>query len=172
MSEQQVANRPAFVFDPPAGGDIILRTADDTVFCVHSVILGLVSSVFADMFSIGRSSGEEIRLDDDSESIALMLAFVYPSSITPIIDKIDLLEKCLIISQKYNVQKITQTLDRDLSRSEPQTRFIRSGDHPLQIFRLSMTYGLPECKLIAAKAVMPRHIDFFKPEEIRSNLAG
>ncbi|KAG8708301.1 hypothetical protein FRC09_001328 [Ceratobasidium sp. 395] len=29
-----------------------------------------------------------------------------------------------------------------------------------------MTYGLPECKLIAAKAVMPRHIDFFKPEEI------
>ncbi|KAG8774579.1 hypothetical protein FRC12_001903 [Ceratobasidium sp. 428] len=165
MPGQQVVNRPAFVFDPPAGGDVTLRSADDSVFCVHSVILGLVSSVFADMFSTSRPSGEEIRLDDDSESIALMLAFVYPSNITPIIDKIDPLEKCLKISQKYDVEKIIQTLDRDLSRLEPQTRFIRYNN-PLHIYRLAMTYGLTECKAIAAKAIMPHHLDLREPAEI------
>ncbi|KAG9119135.1 hypothetical protein FRC07_006001 [Ceratobasidium sp. 392] len=165
MSNGQVNDRPAFAFEPPPGGGVSLRSSDGSVFCVHSVILGLVSSVFADMFSIGRASEEEIRLDDDSESISLMLAFVYPSSMTPTIDRIDLLEKCLKISQKYNVQKIIQTLDRDLSRSEPQTRLIRSGD-PLRIFRLAMTYGLPSCRVLAAKAVMPRHVNLQEPEGI------
>ncbi|KAG8708302.1 hypothetical protein FRC09_001329 [Ceratobasidium sp. 395] len=165
MPRQQVANRPAFVFDPPAGGDVTLRSADDSVFCVHSVILGLVSSVFADMLSIGRPSGEEIQLDDDSESIALMLAFVYPCSMIPTIDEINLLEKCLKISQKYNVEKIIQTLDHDLSRLEPQTRFIRDNN-PLHIYRLAMTYGLTKCKVIAAKIITPRHINFCEPTEI------
>ncbi|KAG8745676.1 hypothetical protein FRC10_007373 [Ceratobasidium sp. 414] len=150
MSNRQGAKGPAFVFGPPPGGDVSLRSTDGSVFCVHSVILGLVSSVFADMFSIGRPSGEEIQLDDDSESISLVLAIIYPSSVTPIIDKIDTLEKCLKIAQKYNIETITQTLDRDLSRSEAQTRLIRSND-PLPL---------------ASKAIMPRDIDFGEPAEI------
>ncbi|KAG9090118.1 hypothetical protein FRC06_001219 [Ceratobasidium sp. 370] len=161
----QNAKESAFAFEPPPGGDISLLSTDGSVFRVHSVILGLVSSVFADMFSIGRPSGEEIQLDDDSESISLMLATIYPSSVTPTIDKIDTLEKCLKIAQKYNIEAIIQTLDHDLSRSEAQTRLIRSND-PLRIFRLAVTYGLRECKALAAKAIMPRHIDLHEPAEI------
>ncbi|KAG8704613.1 hypothetical protein FRC08_002136, partial [Ceratobasidium sp. 394] len=104
-------------------------------------------------------------LDDDSESISLLLAFVYPSSVTPTVDKFNILEKCLVIAQKYNVEKIPRTLDRDLSLSEAKTGLIRRND-PLLVFRLAVTYGLRECQTLAARAILPRHVDFLQPEEI------
>ncbi|KAG8708304.1 hypothetical protein FRC09_001331 [Ceratobasidium sp. 395] len=165
VNPREKAEDPAFVFEPPPGGDVSLRSVDGSVFCVHSIILGLVSPVFSDMFSLGRSSGEAIDLSDDSESVSLLLAFVYPSSVTPTINKLGTLEKCLLIAQKYNVEKIIQTLDRDLSLSEAKTGLIRRSN-PLQAFRIAVTYGLRECQTLAAQAIMPRHISLLNPKEI------
>ncbi|KAG9119137.1 hypothetical protein FRC07_006003, partial [Ceratobasidium sp. 392] len=165
FNSRQNAEEPSFVFEPPPGGDVSLRSIDGSVFCVHSIILRLVSSVFSDMFSLGRSSGEAIQLDDDSESISLLLAFIYPSSVTPTINKISTLEKCLAVAQKYNVEKITQTLDRDLSFSEAKTELIRRNN-PLHIYQLAVTYGLRQCQTLAAQTIMPRHINLLKSGEI------
>ncbi|KAG9110204.1 hypothetical protein FRC07_008221, partial [Ceratobasidium sp. 392] len=166
MANDQGAKKSVVAFDPPSGGDISLRSKDGSVFCVHSVILGLVSSVFSDMFSIGKSSGEVIELDDDSESISLMLAFIYPSGIWPTIKSIDILEKCLEIARKYNIEKIPQALDRDLALSEANTGLIRYYEDPLRVFRLAVTFGLRKCQTLAAKAITPNHIDLRKPAEI------
>ncbi|KAG8765921.1 hypothetical protein FRC12_007191 [Ceratobasidium sp. 428] len=168
MASRQNDERLDFIFDPPTGGDVLLRSKDERTFCVHSVILGLASSVFLDMFSIGRPSGEAIQLDDDSESISLLLAFIYPSSIWPTIRDIDTLEKCLVIGQKYNIEKIPQALDRDLSQlSEANIGSIISQCRdPLRIFRLTVTYGLRNCQTLAAKAITSGHIDLLDPAKI------
>ncbi|KAG8690654.1 hypothetical protein FRC09_011900 [Ceratobasidium sp. 395] len=166
MPKHKKAKRLAFTFDPPAGGDILLRSKDERTFCVHSVILGLASSVFLDMFSIGKPSGEAIQLDDDSESISLLLAFIYPSSIWPTISNIDVLEKCLEIGRKYNIEKIPQALDRDLSLSGASTGLIGFHSDLLRIFHLAATYGLRNCQTLAAKAITPQHIDLLKPAEV------
>ncbi|KAG8690655.1 hypothetical protein FRC09_011901 [Ceratobasidium sp. 395] len=168
MPKHKKIKRSGFTFDPPTGGDISLRSNDGAVFCVHSIFLSFLSSVFSDMFSIGRPSGEPIQLDDDSESISLMLAFIYPSSIWPNIKDLDMLEKCLVIGRKYNVEKIPQALDRDLfqlSEANIESIISQCGD-PLRVFRLTVTYGLRSCQTIAAKAIMPEHIDLLKPAEI------
>ncbi|KAG8703034.1 hypothetical protein FRC09_004388 [Ceratobasidium sp. 395] len=168
MASRQNDERLDFIFDPPTGGDVLLRSKDERTFCVHSVILGLASSVFLDMFSIGRPSGEPIQLDDDSESISLLLAFIYPSSIWPTVRDIDTLEKCLMIGQKYNVEKIPQALDRDLSQlSEANIQLIiRQCRDPLRIFRLAVTHGLRNCQTLAAKSITPGVINLLKPAEI------
>ncbi|KAG8733928.1 hypothetical protein FRC12_018697 [Ceratobasidium sp. 428] len=168
MSSRQNAERLDFIFDPPAGGDILLRSRDGRTFCVHSVTLGLASSVFSDMFSIGKPCGEAIQLDDDSESISLMLAFIYPPIISPNIKDFDIIEKCLVIGRKYHVEKIPQALDRDLSKLSGANTELTIGQcrDPLRIFRFAATYGLRNCQTLAAKAITPGVINLLRPAEI------
>jgi hypothetical protein len=163
MANRSNAPPPPFTFEAPPGGDISLRSIDGPVFCVHSIILGLASSTFSDMFSVAIKSGETIDLGDDSESISLMLAFIYPSHLSPTVDTFELLEKCLAIAQKYNMQAMTKALDRELS--ERVGGRLVSGQ-PLRAFRLAVTYGLRDSQTLAAKAIMPCHIDLREPAEI------
>ncbi|KAG9119963.1 hypothetical protein FRC07_004759, partial [Ceratobasidium sp. 392] len=56
-----------FSYQPPAGGDISLKSSDGVVFLAHSVLLGMSSSVFSDMLSTA-SPSDVIELGDDAES--------------------------------------------------------------------------------------------------------
>ncbi|QRV94313.1 The BTB (BR-C, ttk and bab)/POZ (Pox virus and Zinc finger) domain [Ceratobasidium sp. AG-Ba] len=164
MPNPQSVEKQPFAFEPPAGGDITFRSKDGIAFSVHSIILGLVSPVFSDMTTVGKKSGETIDLDDDAESISILLAFVYPSSIWPTIDSVDMLEKCLQIAQKYNIEKIPQALDRDLSLNSSLINSWHSD--PLRIFRLAVNHGLRKTQTLAAKAIAPNHIDLRQPSEV------
>ncbi|QRW02961.1 The BTB (BR-C, ttk and bab)/POZ (Pox virus and Zinc finger) domain [Ceratobasidium sp. AG-Ba] len=154
-----------FTFEPPPGGDMTLQSSDGPSFLVHSVILGLVSPELSNIFKSRDLTQEKISLDDDSESISLMLAFVYPSSVAPTIDNIETLDKSLTIARKYGIEKIVQTIDRDLSRSEATTGLIRRSS-PLRFFRLAATYGLRDCQTLAARSITPRHINLLDSAEI------
>lgn len=157
-------SRAPYVFEPPPGGDILLRTADDKLFCLHSVILGLASSVFSDMFAVGTESKEVINLADDSESLSLMLGFTYPSVVFPIIDTFGLLEKSLTIAQKYHVTPMIQRIDRSISHESFYKHFIQTD--PLHLFKLCAAHGLRETQTAAARLVRAGPYDLLYPDSI------
>lgn len=98
QSLSSVVSPTPYAFKPPLGGDVSLRSADGKIFCLHTLILSLASSAFSDMFAIGTQSTEIIDLSDDSEAISLMLGFIYPSALPPVVVTYELLEKCLRIA--------------------------------------------------------------------------
>ncbi|KAF8605918.1 hypothetical protein BDV93DRAFT_554240 [Ceratobasidium sp. AG-I] len=156
MADQPTASidSPAqYVFVPPPGGDISFRSADGKVFCLHTIILKLASTVFSDMFTVGTQSTEVVDLADDSESISLMLGFIYPSTMPPLVNTFMLLEKSLQIAQKYHVETMLQKIDRALCQETSYKRFIESD--PLRLFQLCVTYELRETQTAVAKLFRP-----------------
>ncbi|KAF8605917.1 hypothetical protein BDV93DRAFT_521263 [Ceratobasidium sp. AG-I] len=153
-----VAPPPSYVFEPPPGGDISLRSADGKVFRLHAIILNLASSVFSDMLTIGTQSTEIIDISDDSEAISLMLGFIYPSALPPIVNTYELLDKSLQIARKYHVESMLQKLDRSISHESFYKDFVKIN--PLRLFKLCAEYGLRETQTAAARMVRagPRHL--------------
>ncbi|KAH7340217.1 hypothetical protein B0J17DRAFT_650394 [Rhizoctonia solani] len=126
----------SFAFQPPAGGDVVLRSCEGTVFNAHSVLLGLASTVFAGMFS-GVSTADTIDLAEDAETISLMLAFIYPITPPPI-TTVDQLEKVMLFSQKYDITKMIEYVEKTVL---PESELIHSD--PIRVFRASTKHGFP-----------------------------
>lgn len=140
--------KPSLSFAPPLGGDITLKSHDGHLFIVHSAILKALSSVFADMFTIGTKC-EIVELADDAESISLMLQFVYPPTLLSV-QTFEQLEKTLRIAQKYDADGILKTLDQSLSR-RVDIDFILHD--PFRVFSLSSTYDLRSTTAVAATKI-------------------
>lgn len=155
MADQTTATSaispPAYVFKPPSGGDILFRTVDGKVFCLHTLILRLASTVFSDMLTIGTQSAEVVDLADDSEAFSLMLGFIYPSAVPPIVNTFALLEKSLQIAQKYQVETMLQKIDRSLSCESSYNDLIQIES--FRLFRLCATYGLRQTQSAAARLI-------------------
>ena len=90
---------------------ITIRSNDGVAFRVHSIILGVASSIFSDMLPIGTNSAGIIELGDESEALAPTPAFIYPSSLSPALNTFELLDKSLRITQKYHMETMLKTLD-------------------------------------------------------------
>ncbi|KAG8682109.1 hypothetical protein FRC09_017010, partial [Ceratobasidium sp. 395] len=153
-----------FSYQPPSGGDISLRSSNGDIFLAHSLILRLASSVFADMFSTA-TQNDMIELSDDSESISLMLRFIYPP---PFLDPlpVGLLEKSLRIAQKYDVGEIITSIDHILvSQSSRGSGLTYSN--PIDLFCLAVKYGLPKTQITAAEAIRPGHYTFESVSQIK-----
>lgn len=163
MADQPTSNSP-YVFEPPSGGDISLRSADGKVFCLHSIILRLTSSVFSDMFTIGTQSAEVVNLAEDSEAISLMLGFMYPSTMPPIISNFKMLEKSLEVAQKYHVETMLQKIDQALSQETRYRPLVM--EEPFHLFQLCARYGLRETQTAAARLVRPGRSGLLHPEGI------
>ncbi|KAF8605919.1 hypothetical protein BDV93DRAFT_521264 [Ceratobasidium sp. AG-I] len=167
MAEQvatPVATPSPYVFEPPPGGDISFRSADGKLFCLHSVLLGLASSAFSDMFAVGTQSQDIIDLADDSEPLSLMLGFIYPSAAFPIVNTFELLEKSLDIAQKYHVTSMIQRIDRSMSHESFYKDFIKID--PLRLFKLCAEHGLRETQTTAARIVRVGPGDLLDPHGI------
>ncbi|KAG8766630.1 hypothetical protein FRC12_006738 [Ceratobasidium sp. 428] len=147
------SSEPGLRFTPLAEGDITIISNDGVKFLVHSNILKRSSSVFADMVSIGTRNEQAVELDDDAESIALMLGFIYPFKPLSIRD-FSHLEKALLIAQKYDVEGIPKALD-DTIPTGAHADFIHID--PLRMFRLGTTYRLRNTSILASQAVQRQY---------------
>lgn len=141
-----------FTFQPPAGGDTSLKSCDGTTFRVHSVLLGLASTVFADMFT-ETTKAKAVELEEDAESISLMLAFTYPVA-SPSVTSVDLLEKAMKVAQKYKVERIIKFIEENVH--------IRSDlvlSNPLRVFHAAVSHNFPTIQALSAKILRPNHCD-------------
>ncbi|QRW15259.1 The BTB (BR-C, ttk and bab)/POZ (Pox virus and Zinc finger) domain [Ceratobasidium sp. AG-Ba] len=138
----------SFSFQPPAGGDLTLKSSDGVTFVVHSVLLGIASKVFAGMFEASKVA-DAIDLAEDAEAISLMLAFIYPT-IRPQINTIPRLEKAILVANKYDIPVLEQTLNE----SVPSLHDVIRGD-PLRLFRTAKNHGFPKIQSAAARLVLP-----------------
>lgn len=137
------------VFLPPEGGDLVLRSSDGVEFRVHSLFMGVASSVFSDMLTIGTKSEFAVQLDEDAETISLILQNVYPTK-SPTIHTFRLLEKGLNAARKYDLQRLKDNLEEQLCSGlhDPLVR-----QDPLRACVLCDTYGLSRARDVAARAV-------------------
>ncbi|KAF8607132.1 hypothetical protein BDV93DRAFT_301918 [Ceratobasidium sp. AG-I] len=135
------------LFEPPPGGDITLRSNDGTSFRAHSLLMGLASSVFRDMLSVGVHGDGLIDLADDAESISLLLEHIYPVK-APKLQSIGAYAKCLEIARKYNVQGMTDTLNEQLCLGE-KNEVVEAN--PVEACALADSFELHDASKIAAQ---------------------
>ncbi|ELU43853.1 BTB domain-containing protein [Rhizoctonia solani AG-1 IA] len=146
------AGSQTFSFQPPAGGDIVLKSCDGTTFNAHSVILGMASTVFGGMF-YGATKPDPIELAEDAESISLMLAFIYPVA-PPHINTIDHLEKIMKVSQKYDVERMTKFIEEAVTLGSKLMTL-----DPMRVFYLCVTHNFPAIQALTAESFRPKSGD-------------
>ncbi|KAG8745677.1 hypothetical protein FRC10_007374 [Ceratobasidium sp. 414] len=116
------------------------------------------------MSAIGTRTTEVIDLAEDSETLSVMLAYIYPSGVPPPLGSFGLLEKSLEVAQKYDLKAILERLDRALSTESSYKELIQSD--PLRTFHLSVTYGLQQSQTVAIREVQPKHCDLSSINDI------
>ncbi|KAH7340219.1 hypothetical protein B0J17DRAFT_715451 [Rhizoctonia solani] len=153
-----------FVFLPPTGGDLTLQSCDGTTFQVHSVLLGLASTVFAGMFTAATKS-HTVELAEDAEAVSLMLAFIYPVS-PPAITTASQLEKVMLLSQKYDVARMIDFVE---TYNYPDNQLILSD--PIRVFRASAKHNFLKIQALSAKTFGLKHCNLYDLKGIEE-LAG
>ncbi|CAE6524650.1 unnamed protein product [Rhizoctonia solani] len=154
---EEVPQARSFDFQPPAGGDLVLKSCDGTTFQAHSVILGMASTVFSDMLSAATKS-DAVELAEDAETISIMLAFIYPIP-PPQVTTVELLEKVMVCAQKYHIEKILKFIEERVYLGSD----LLSLD-PMRIFYTSVKHSFRTTQIIAAKSIRPDHCDFSSVE--------
>ncbi|KAB5596370.1 hypothetical protein CTheo_7 [Ceratobasidium theobromae] len=135
----------------PQGGDLTLRSSDSVEFRVHSIFMSVASSVFNDMLTVGSGSASDstVQLNEDAETISLMLQNIYPIT-SPAITTFELLEKAIQAAQKYDLHRLRDNVDRELCLGT-QNPLIKQD--PLRACILCDTYGLSRARDVNARAV-------------------
>lgn len=150
-------------FEPPSGGDLILKSSDGIQFRVHSVILKLASPAFDGMIVVGTTK-DVVELSENSTSISLILKFIYPSEKTPIMTNFDMATDCLHVAQKYDMQSIIKNLDEQIASNMLPHALLASD--PMHAHQLAVQFGLSSTKVAAAPLVAINQLDVCDPHAI------
>ncbi|KAI0630535.1 hypothetical protein C8Q77DRAFT_210881 [Trametes polyzona] len=138
-----------------AAADTILRSSDDVVFHVHSVILAEASEVFAGMFTVPQptdtaesldyADGKPIvRLEEDSRTLDDLLRFCYPISDPPLRGPLDL-HRVLKPALKYEINVVIEIMKHALETGVFMW--------PLETWAVACSLGLEEEAERAARAL-------------------
>ncbi|KAI8996536.1 hypothetical protein BD414DRAFT_478322 [Trametes punicea] len=157
-------------FNQPSA-DIVLRTADDVEFRVHSQILTQASPVFSTMFSLPQPQGSEaasnstptgsdsaqsgasatppvpvpvVDVSEDSATLDLLLRILYPIS-KPAMEDAATLVPVLQAAQKYEMEWPVQIMSERLRAIMP--------DAPLQVWAAACRAGLEDVAREASLAL-------------------
>ncbi|KAF8607131.1 hypothetical protein BDV93DRAFT_520031 [Ceratobasidium sp. AG-I] len=147
-------------FQPPAGGDQVLQSSDSHEFRVHSLLLALASSTFRKMFDAKDLRGRTIKLEEDRETLSLILQSIYPGK-SPVADTLALIRKGLTAAQAYNLEGLTHLLDQQLRLSIHEAPSIFD---PLAVWYTAKAFDLTKTQKVAAELVTVARYDFRTPE--------
>ncbi|KAL0946024.1 hypothetical protein HGRIS_012301 [Hohenbuehelia grisea] len=151
------------------GGDFILRSADETYFSVHRVILALASPVFNDMLSIGTQSEENpadawTGVAEDTGTLNILLKCIYPSKAAPVLDDLSNIALAFRAAHKYQINKLSDMLGKEILASRPRGNLPTYEDnnnatiashlteHPVHCYALARLYDIPLITEAALKA--------------------
>lgn len=127
-------------------GDVTLSTSDGLKFRVHSFLLKTNSSVFRDMLDLARPSDEAILVSEDSETLASLLDFIYPSD-APSLPKPATLKAADVlveVADKYNMPRVIASL-RSIALGEEKYR-----TSPIDLYALACKWKWKDVAEVAS----------------------
>jgi len=135
-------------------GDVILRAGPEPGlkydFRVHKIVLSLLSPVFKGLFQVAQpdsGQGEPlpiVPITDTPESVDLLLRFIYPGRVAPIITDPLTLSTLMTIADKYGIQTVSHAVKERLADEK-----ILEKD-PFGVYVVARRWGfLDEAKLAA-----------------------
>ncbi|KAI9440638.1 hypothetical protein H4582DRAFT_1938313 [Lactarius indigo] len=147
-------------FGPPfddADADTLLRSSDQVDF--YRVMLSKTSPFFKSMFSLPQpdtSISEKqiptITLTEDSKTIAVLLASIYPTVPTKSIP-LDVMIGALVAARKYDMDVVSRCLVQNFAESE----VVR--DSPIEAFCAACSHELGEAARVAARASLKHRLN-------------
>ncbi|KAM6497241.1 hypothetical protein JOM56_007714, partial [Amanita muscaria] len=160
-------------YTPSPAADIVLRTSDDVDFYVIEPLLCFVSPVFMDMHTLNHGPAAEenekkdgrplIRLEEDSETLRLLLDTIYPYEKDPPLTDVSLFWKVGKASQKYIMDVIEKKLQLWIISSELITT------SPLRIFAIAIDLRWEGVAMEAARRTLQTPLEKLDHvEELRS----
>lgn len=152
----------ALTFQPPAGGDQLLQSNDGHEFRVDSILLTLSSSTFRKMFETEDLRDRTIKLEEDRETMSLVLESIYPGK-PPVVDTLALIQKGLAAAQSYNLEGLTYILDQQLRVSMKENP---AAFNPLAVWNTAKSFDLTETQKLAVGLVTVKRHDFRTPKAL------
>jgi len=128
---------PPFSF--PAG-DVILRSADNVNFRVHTILLSLASPFFHDMFSLPQTSNElqTIQMTEKADVLVAILQLIYPfeEPASPYAGKLAI--DVYKAADKLEITKVQPIARRRLCE------WLDVLPNPLEAWAIAVRYDIPE----------------------------
>ncbi|EUC62053.1 BTB/POZ domain protein [Rhizoctonia solani AG-3 Rhs1AP] len=152
------------LFRPPPGGDLTLKSSDGDKFQVHTVLLGLSSSIFREMFANGRSADEPVDVGEKSEALSALLRCVYPNEM-PTFNSLREFKIALEAAQKYDMPGVIRALDQQLCLGLKNDTDSERFD-PIMACHLASLYTLRETGRVAARMVTIDKTDLRTPSKL------
>jgi len=136
-------------------GDVILCVGPDDTFRVHKLVLSLASPVFKGLFQTAqpdqpdRSQGDlpTIPITDPPESVDLLLRFIYPGVVPPVVTDPTTLSALLTIADKYCIQTILPIVKERLVNKEVLEK------DPFAVYMVARRWGLTGVAKKAARGL-------------------
>ena len=126
-------------------GDVVLHCthgAESRDFQVHKFFLSFVSPVFKDMFQIPRppqstpTTIDTVDLADSPRALELVLRFIYPSTIAPVIDDLAIVSDALTLADKYDIEVVRSRLRTSLME--------HTTTEPLRVYAIACRLGFED----------------------------
>ena len=150
--------------------DVILRSSDQVIFHVYSVILSISSPFFKSMFSLPQPDPTSIcekqkpvvDLAENSKTIAALLTLIYPpqldeiEKVDPVVTQPESLDDMIdtfLAAKKYDMAAVSQRLIQQFSKS----KVVR--DNPVVAFCAAYSHKLGEVARVAAKASLKHQMN-------------
>ncbi|KAH9941448.1 hypothetical protein B0H21DRAFT_824447 [Amylocystis lapponica] len=145
-----------------ANADVVLRSSDNVEFHVHTLLLGLASGLFEDMFALPQPTAPTgpdahpctglplIYLTEDGRTLDCLLRLCYPV-LDPVLDDLALVESVLRAAMKYQLDDVVARLCKSLSAFAPRD--------PLRVYTIACVLGLDQEARDAALALFHDRAD-------------
>ncbi len=165
---------PPYDYDSTALADTILRSSDFIHFYVFKAFLRFVSPFFKDMFALpcGADGNEKmngfpvIPVEETSETLYLLLDFIYPHEDEPRIYSVPLFLSVCKATRKYCMNIIENRLRKRIIISHLM------DTEPLRVYAVAVNFGWENVALIAARKASQMPLDKLSRIQELKNISG
>lgn len=135
--------------------DLTLISSDNVYFQVHSIMMREASTPFAQLFDANtKHPPTVVLLEEDAQTLDLLLSWIYPSNERPIISSIRRLAPLFAVARKYDVAY------NHLRSCLTLSAIVRPD--PVAVYLLCLEHHLVKEGRVAVREIIVQNIDVMK----------